>query len=314
MCGVPTHRVAFTSGATESLNLFLDGFLRDGDGVLTTALEHSSVVRPLVHLAEARDLHVEVLAPGPDGRVDPDQFATALAKREFRLVAFSHGSNVLGSVLDATSICEDARNQGCTTLVDASQTAGLLDLDVGADALVASAHKSLLAPPGLGLLAVREGVPLRLTRFGGTGSAVALDRQPEEWPTAMEPGTPNTPAVLGLGAALDYIQAQGRDRLLATELALVDELRRELGSRARVYGPDTGPRVPVLSFTLEDLDPAEAGVILESAGIHVRTGFHCAPWLHHLLETTAAGTVRVSPGPFNSLADTLEVPTALLGG
>ena len=314
MCGVSTHRVAFTSGATESLNLFLDGFLRPGDAVLTTAMEHSSVVRPLVHLAEARDLHIEVLPPDREGGIHPDQFTTALSKREFRLVAFSHGSNVLGSVLNAATICDTARNQGCTTLVDASQTAGLLDLDVGADAIVASAHKSLLAPPGLGFLAVREGIPVRMTRFGGTGSAVALDRQPEEWPTAMESGTPNTPAILALGAALDYIEERGRDSILAWELSLVDALRRELNSRAQVYGPANGPRIPVLSFTLSDLDPAEAGVILDSAGIHVRTGFHCAPWLHDLLGTSAAGTVRVSPGPFNSLADTLEVPRVLPGG
>lgn len=311
MCGVPDHRLVFTSGATDSLNTFLDGYLRPGDRVLTTAVEHNSLVRPLVHLQQARGIEFDVIPPGSDGRISPAGFAVALAQRSYRLVAFSHASNVIGTVQDAGEICRLVRGHRGTSLLDASQTAGLLDLDVGADVVVASAHKSLLAPPGLGVLAVGEPVELAPSRFGGTGSSVALEQQPSEWPGAMESGTPNTPAILGLGAALEFLESRGRATILAEELANLDELRAALSNRATVYGPATGARIPVLSFNVHDLDPAEVGMILAGAGVHVRTGFHCAPWLHAHIGTAAAGTVRVSLGPFSSRTDILALTTAL---
>jgi cysteine desulfurase / selenocysteine lyase len=314
MCGVPAHRVVFTSGATESLNLFLDGFLDHGDRYLTTSLEHSSLARPLRHLGERRALEGEVIPTDPEGRIEPRRFAAEMDRTPPRLVAFSHASNVLGTVLDARSICTDARQRGIITLLDASPTAGLLDLDVGADVVVGSAHKSLLAPPGLGFLAVREGVPLRVTRFGGTGSSVALDTQPETWPSAMESGTPNTPAILGLGAALDFIDERGRDAILEAELGLIDQFRIELKGRATLHGTGDGPRIPVLSFNVQGFDAAEIGLLLDAAGIEVRTGFHCAPHLFENLPHTAGGTVRVSVGPFNSASDVRELTTALPGG
>ncbi|MEE2886903.1 MAG: aminotransferase class V-fold PLP-dependent enzyme [Planctomycetota bacterium] len=311
MCAVPDSRLVFTSGATDSLNTFLDGYLRSGDRVLTTALEHSSLVRPLVHLRQARGIEFDVIPPTGDGRVSPAGFAVALAQRSYRLVAFSHASNVTGAVQDAAEICRLARGHRSTSLLDASQTAGLLDLDVGADVVVASAHKSLLAPPGLGILAVREAVDLPPSRFGGTGSSVAMEQQPSEWPAAMESGTPNTPAILGLGAALEFLESRGRDTILAEELANLDELRTALQDRVTTYSPTAGPRIPVLSFNVHDLDPAEVGMLLAGAGIHVRTGFHCAPWLHEHLGTAAAGTVRVSLGPFSSRTDVLALTKAL---
>ncbi len=314
MCGVRAHRVVFTSGSTESLNLFLDGFLQPGDSFLTTNLEHSSLVRPLSHLGERRDLRGTWLPTDEHGRVSAEQFANELQRGDYRLVAFSQASNVFGSVMDAQLICAAAREHACVSLLDASATAGLLDLDVGADAVVGSAHKSLLGPPGLGFLAVREGVPLTITRFGGTGSSIALATQPEEWPTAMESGTPNTPAILGLRAGLDFIAAKGRDSILSRELGLIDQLRAELVDRAILYGPITGDRIPVLSFNLQGFDPAEVGLILDAAGIHVRTGYHCAPHLFGGLRDQPRGTVRVSVGPFNSADDVRALTTALPRG
>jgi selenocysteine lyase/cysteine desulfurase len=312
-CGVPPQRLVFTSGATESLNRFLAGTLQPGDRVLTTALEHSSLVRPLVHLRETLGIEVEVLQPDPDTRIPAERFAAALARDRFRLVAFSHASNVVGCVLDASAICRVARSHGALSLLDASQSAGLLDLAVGADAVVGSAHKSLLAPPGLGFMAVGEDVVLRADRWGGTGSSTALDRQPEEWPTAFEPGTPNTPAIVGLAAALEYLDAETPAAILARELELIDQLRAGLGDHAEFYGPDSGPRIPIASFNVDGLDPAEAGLLLDAAGVHVRTGFHCAPWIHARLGAVG-GTVRVSVGPFNRPDDIRRVTTALTGG
>jgi selenocysteine lyase/cysteine desulfurase len=310
LCDVPPDRVAFTSGATESLNLLLRGMLGRGDSVLTTALEHSSVVRPLQQLRGELELSVDVLPVDRVGILDVRAVERALEQGGYRAMVFTHASNVTGSAIDATRICTAARRAGCLTLVDASQTAGLLPLDVGADALAASAHKSLLGPPGLGFLAVRSSVELRPVKQGGTGSAAALELHPAQWPERMEAGTPNTPAIFGLHAALDWRDT--RDPL-SHGLALLDFLRGRLAARpgARVLGPADGPRVPVLSFVLEDLDCAEAGVILAEAGIHVRTGFHCAPWIHRHLGTESSGTIRISPGPFNTEDDVLAVVDAL---
>lgn len=308
MCGLP--RVAFTSGATEALNMALRGLLGPGDAVLTTAFEHSSVVRPLNALREELDLRIEVLEPQRDGSLGAEQFEQKLRQGGFRLLVFSHASNVVGSALAAADLCDLARAHGCTSLVDASQSAGHLALDVGADLLAASAHKGLLGPPGLGFLAARGDVEIRSTKQGGTGSAEALDRHPETWPQAFEAGTPNTPAIFGLHAALEWSAQHPAARDQA--LALTDELRAALGSRGyRVFAASpTEPRVAITSFTSDAYDPAELGILLAEAGVHVRTGHHCAPWLHRCLGTPR-GTVRVSPGPFNRATDIAALLEAL---
>jgi selenocysteine lyase/cysteine desulfurase len=324
LVGMPPERVAFTSGCTESINLFLRGFLRRGDRVLTTAFEHSSLVRPLLALQGERELQVDVLPPDlllpeglpaeglpPEGRhgLAVAAVRSALAAKRPRLFAFTHASNVTGAAFDAAAFCAAARAQGCTTLLDASQTAGHLDLRVGADAVAASAHKALLAPPGLGFLAVRAEVPLEGQKQGGTGSSRALDVHPREWPTAFEAGTPNTPAICGLHAALRWRQTRPPGDLLQRALQRVEELQGLLlaDPRFRVFAPPPGPRTPVLSFAHGRLDPGEIGALLDAADVHVRTGHHCAPWLHRHLGTETAGTVRVSPGPEVTAADIRSV-------
>jgi selenocysteine lyase/cysteine desulfurase len=315
LCGVPAERVAFTSGATEGLNLLLRATLAKGDAVLTTDIEHSSLARPLLALGEEIGITVRRVPCDPAGRVAPDAIAAALRAMRFRLVAFSHASNVTGAVLDAAAICASARELGVASLLDASASAGLLPLAVGADMVVASAHKHLHAPPGLGFVAVRPGLALRSVKQGGTGSARALDRHPTEWPTAFEAGTPNSPAILGLAAALRWLEGRS-ESLLRDGLARIDELREALTRRSGVAFQSPGPeseRIPVLSVTLADLDPSEAGALLADAGIHVRTGFHCAPWIHERLGTSRAGTVRFSPGPQISAAQIQETARALSG-
>jgi selenocysteine lyase/cysteine desulfurase len=318
LCGMPSERIAFTSGATESLNAFLWGLLHPGDRVLTTAAEHSSVARPLRELSEQRGVELEVLPVDAHGYVDPDLAARVLAQGSFRVFALSHASNVTGAVQDAARFCALARAAGCLTLLDASQTAGVLPLDaVPADAIAASAHKSLLGPPGLGFLAVRYGVHLRATKQGGTGSSRALDRQPSEWPTLLEAGTPNTPAIAGLAAALAWIEARGLAALHRHGLAVADALREALAERLgpslAVQSPPSSrsDRIGVISFNVAGLDPAEAGAILAGAGVHVRSGFHCAPWIHRYTGTEAAGSVRASGGPFVSAEQATSVARVL---
>lgn len=311
LCGVPAQRVAFVSGATEGLNLALRALLHRGDGVLTTAFEHSSVVRPLLALRAERDLRVEVLPPAEGGAFPRvADFAEAMGRHRPRVVVFTHASNVTGAVADAAAICAAARAAGCTTVLDASQTAGLFDLDLGADVVIASGHKALHGPPGIGFVAAREGLDLPPQKQGGTGSSRALEQHPREWPTAFEAGTPNTPAIFGLGAALAWLGEQGSEALLREALAhraaLAAGLRAKPGVRLLPDGP--GPHAPVLSFVHDDFDPSELGALFAAAGVHVRTGFHCAPWLHAHLGTAATGTVRLSPGPFLGAG---ELATAL---
>ncbi|MCB9878482.1 MAG: aminotransferase class V-fold PLP-dependent enzyme [Planctomycetes bacterium] len=305
LVGVPTARVAFVSGATEGLNLALRALCRPGARVLTTPFEHSSVVRPLRALADERHIELEVVGARTDGTPDADPIVAALRAGAADLLVFTHGSNVTGAVLDAALLCEEARRHGVTTLLDASQTAGLLPLDVGADVLVASGHKALHGPPGIGFVAAREGIEMLPQKHGGTGSATALDRHPTDWPQAFEAGTPNTPAIFGLDAALTWLRDEQPSLLLQRSLAAVDRLRDglRLVSGTRTLGDQTGPRTPVLSFVHERYDPLEMSALLAAAGVHARAGFHCAPWIHDVLGTASAGTLRVSTGPATSDAD-----------
>lgn len=316
LCGVRKERLLFTSGATEAANLFLRGFLRDGDTVVASAAEHSAVARPLRGLQAEGRIQLHVVPVDEFGYMRRDRLHAALERHAPRLLAVNHASNVTGAVQDIASAGALARSHACTILVDASQSAGVLPLhDLPADVLFASAHKSLLGPPGLGFLALRDGVPLRPVKLGGTGSASAQDSPPEVWPGSFEAGTPNMPSIAGLGAALAWIEARGMAHLHRQGLEQIDSLRasltQELGAGVRLLGPESGPRIAVLSFTLRDLDPAEAGTMLDAAGVHVRTGFHCAPWIHGCIGTEAGGTIRVSPGPFVSAADIQRVVRAL---
>ena len=312
LVGLPADRVAFTSGATESINLFLRAFLQPGDLVLTTAFEHASIARPLRALQRTMQLRVRVLEPDHDMGLSADTVQRALDESRPRLFAFSHASNVTGAQFDATAFCELARQFRTTTLLDASQTAGHTTIDVGADAVACSAHKALLGPPGLGVLACRAGLELTSQKQGGTGSSAALDEQPTEWPTAFEAGTPNTPAIFGFDAALALAPPDAQRARLDASLAIVHELESRMRDDDRfvVYAPK-GPRMPVLSFVRNDLDPADIGAMLDAHDIHVRTGHHCAPWIHRFLGSEHGGTVRLSPGPEVSADDIRRVWEAL---
>src|SRR5262245_33615811 len=233
LTGVPADRVAFTSGATESINLFLRALLRPGDAVLTTAFEHSSVVRPLRALQRLHGLRIEVLPPDADLGLDAAAVRSALAALRPRLFVFTHASNVTGALFDAAAFCALARATGTATLLDVSQTAGHVPIDVGADAVAGSAHKALQGPPGLGFLCVRKDLELPPQKQGGTGSSRALDEHPTRWPEAFEAGTPNTPAIVGLDAALTVHAARPPGDALRRARAAVAALEERLRGDAR---------------------------------------------------------------------------------
>lgn len=299
---LPPERIAFVSGATEGLNLVLRALLRPGAHVLTTAFEHSSVVRPLRALQDERQLTIDILPPVRGG-IDALALDHALRRSRVDLFVFAHASNVTGACFDAALLCQLCRQAGVRTVLDASQTAGLIDLRVGADVVVASCHKALGSPPGLGFVATA--LPLLPQKQGGTGHGRSFDRHPTEWPAAFEAGTPNTPAIFGLHAARAGRTPADDERDLRHALACIDELAAGLAAAGgwRLLRHDAPFRVPILSLAHDVLDPAEVAGILADRGIHVRSGQHCAPWLHEHLGTGAAGTLRLSTGATTTAAE-----------
>jgi len=313
MTGHEKDRVAFCSGATEGLNLVLRALLPDDTRVLTTPFEHASVVRPLVALRDERCLVVDVADRGANDGPTDEAILDALRTAPPRVLVFTHASNVTGGVFDAKRLCDAARDVGAITVLDVSQTAGYLPIDVGADVVIGSCHKAMHGPPGIGFVAARSDLELLPQKQGGTGSSVALERHPSHWPQAFEAGTPNTPALFGTAAALDWLAEQQPAQLLRRSLQSL--LAIEAGLRElpgmRVLAPGSDVRTPVLSLVHTEYDPLEIGAILAGSDIHARTGFHCAPWVHAHLGTAASGTVRIATGPETSEAEVDTVLAAL---
>lgn len=303
------ERIVFTLNATDALNMAVKGALRPGDHAIMTALEHNSVTRPLNRLAAEGGVRVTVVPASTTGSIDPADIRRALTAQT-RLVAVVHGSNVTGSLQPIAELGQLVRGHGALFLVDASQTAGAVPIDVEEaciDLLAAPGHKALLAPSGTGLLYVGPRVTLHPWREGGTGIFSEEPLQPETFPHAMESGSPNTLGLAGLCESARYLLARGIVSIQAHELALTTQLLNGLARNphVRVHGPaPKEPRVGVVSLSLEDWAPlAVAEVLDERFGIAVRAGLHCAPGAHRAIGTFPAGTVRISPGPFTTAAE-----------
>lgn len=310
LLGCAAERVILTANATHALNLALLGYAwKPGDVVLTTAAEHNSVLRPLYYLQKWGRLRYEVLPVGPDGRVQLQQWASALARLKPRMAVFTHASNVSGAVQDALALCAFAKEAGADVLVDASQTAGLLPLTPaawGADLVAFTGHKYLLGPQGTGGLYVGPGVELRPVLTGGTGVRSDEDEMPPQLPGRLEAGTGNGPSFAGLAAALDYAWQNPLDaaRLLGYTVRLEDGLRR-IGMTVL---PVAGPRTPVLSAVSPIYDAETLGEILAASyEIVCRTGLHCAPHYPNM----PGGTVRFSLSRFTTDAQVEQTITAL---
>jgi cysteine desulfurase / selenocysteine lyase len=300
----PEH-VIFTLNATDALNLALKGVLKPGDHVVTTSMEHNSVARPLRKLQRAAVTATFVPA-SPEGLVSVSAMAEAIQPGT-RLVAMTHASNVSGTLQPVAEVGRLCRERGLLLLVDAAQTAGAYPIDVermSIDLLAVPGHKSLLGPPGTGALVVGEGLRLETLREGGTGSESESDEQPEGLPERLEAGTVNTVGIAGLGAALQFIEETGREQIRVHEEALVQRLLHGLSKTPGVslYGPAPGEeRAAVVSLNLEGWDPHEAAAVLDSSfDIQCRAGLHCAPLAHRTIGTFPLGTLRLSPGLFNT--------------
>lgn len=308
------HRVIFTLNATDALNIAIKGVLVPGDHVVTTVLEHNSVARPLNRLERDGLIRVTRVGVSPEGLVDPEDIRRTLTPQT-KLVAIIHGSNVVGSLQPITDIGAIIREHEALFLVDASQTAGAVPLDVNTsciDLLAFPGHKALLGPPGTGGLYVGPRAHLMPWREGGTGILSELPMQPEELPYALEAGSHNTLGLAGLRESLRFIRHYGVEWVRAHELSLtarlLEGLRRE--ERCVVYGPhELEQRIAVISLTFEGCPPDHIGEFLNREyDLAVRTGLHCAPGAHQAMGTFPEGTVRISPGYFTT---TMEIDRCL---
>ena len=309
-------RIIFTLNATDALNMAIKGALRPGDHVMTTLIEHNSVSRPLMGL-ERSGVSVTRVAPNAEGFVEVEAIAKAI-RSETRLIALTHASNVLGTIQPAREVGRLAREKNILFLLDAAQTAGVLPIDViadGVDLLAFPGHKSLLGPMGTGGLYVGERAELSVWREGGTGADSASPEQPSEMPFRLEAGTPNVAGIAGLCAGLRFIAEKGVAAILEHERSLlamlVEGLRND--KRFALYGSlEVSRRVPTLALNISGWDPTEVGTILDqNFGIAVRTGLHCAPSTHKVVGAWPTGSVRLSPGYFNTEADIEQALTAL---
>lgn len=291
----------FTRGCTESCNLMLKGVLRPGDRVVVGSMEHNSVARPLAVLA-ARGVDVVKVMGGADGRIDPDAIAAAVGAAPTRAVVCQHVSNVTGTIQPIAEIARIAHKARALMLVDGAQGAGHLEVDVerlGVDAYAISGHKGMLGPQGVGLLYLHPELEVEGIVEGGTGGGSETAEMPTSRPDRYEAGTPNTPGILGLGAAATYLVANGaaqgeRERQLTRRLleGIVD-----LGGY-RVFGPSADvARGPVVSVVPASGTPSELAAWLDREhSIACRAGLHCAPWAHETIGTRETGTCRFGLG------------------
>ena len=311
-CPRPDH-VIFCSNATEALNIAIYGLLGPGEHAVSTDLEHNSVLRPLYDL-QRRGLRVDFVPADRQGRVDYAVFEK-LITADTKAVVCTHASNLTGNALDLPRIAELAHAKSALLIVDASQTAGALPIDMtamGIDVLCFTGHKGLMGPQGTGGLCVRPGLELRPFKRGGSGVHSYEPDQPGEYPTRLEAGTLNAHGIAGLSAALDYFSVVGRESLYAREHARMTrfcEAVREIEG-VTVYGDFSQPlRAGIVSLNVRDLDSAEiADVLGTDWNIAVRAGAHCAPRMHRALGTQEQGAVRFSFSPFTTPE---EVETAI---
>jgi cysteine desulfurase family protein len=298
------HRIIFTSSATEALNLVINGLLNLDDHVITTGIEHNSVMRPL----RALENTVTVVPCSKEGFLEPDDIRKAISKNT-RLIVMNHASNVVGTILPIAEVGEIAHDYGVLLCVDAAQTAGAFPIGINEakiDLLAFSGHKSLFGPPGTGGLYIRVGVEQLLQPLirGGTGSRSEHEYQPDFLPDKYESGTPNTLGLAGLNAGTRFVLSKGVTTLRTKEEKVTQLLISGLESipKVTIYGSrDAQKQIAVLSFNIAGLTPSNVAMELEQQhGIMCRPGLHCAPIAHKTIGTFPEGTVRLSPGYFNS--------------
>lgn len=304
------QEVIFTPGVTYSLNMLLGGFLKKGDHVITTSMEHNAVMRPL-HALSKKGVACDIVPCGRDGSLNAPDIVPFI-KRETKAVVMLHASNVCGTILPIEAVSEICAERGLRLIVDAAQTAGVLDIDArGIDALAFPGHKGLLGPQGIGGFIVKKEFAGEIAPLitGGTGSLSHELEQPEFLPDKFESGTLNIPGILGLKKAVEYLGATGIAAIYEREMELTGAFLsrlRGIGGVKLVGGEDVAGRVAVVSLDFPGRDSAAIAAALDGDyGVMTRCGLHCAPVAHQTLGTYPHGTLRFSFGHFNT-ADEVE--------
>ncbi|MHC4276139.1 MAG: aminotransferase class V-fold PLP-dependent enzyme [Planctomycetota bacterium] len=324
------ERIVFTLNATDAINMALKGLLKEKDHVITSNLEHNSVARPLYGLEKRGLISVTTVDASREGVLDPESIERAI-NSQTRLIIVTHSPNVLGTIQPVRDIGRVARDREILFMVDAAQSAGVWPIDVEKDLMDLMAftgHKGLFGPPGTGGLYVGERVTKILPwREGGTGTDSESPAHPEEFPFALEGGTPNFVGIVGLKAGLEFIAESGIDdirlhgqQMLRKILSDIEDDDRFVlyGPRLREHGHEHGhgqeteDRLPIVPLNIKGLEPSVAGGILDQTyGIAVRSGLHCAPLTHKGMGSFPHGAVRVSPGYFNTEDDIVQLINAL---
>ena len=298
-------RIAFTCNSTESLNIAIKGSLNPGDHVITTTLEHNSVLRPLYEM-QSQGVELTVIESDNRGCICYDDFEKAI-RPETRVIVCTNGSNLTGNRLDIERVGKIAADHGIRFIVDASQTAGVFEIDVQKmhiDILCFTGHKGLLGPQGTGGIYVREGIELRPLKSGGSGVDTYNTHHPAEMPTALEAGTLNGHGIAGLGAGVKYIMDTGMEHIRETEQHYMWKFYNGVKDipGVKIYGDfETEDRCPIVTLNIADYDSSEVSdELLMTYGISTRPGAHCAPLMHKALGTVDQGAVRFSFSHFNT--------------
>ena len=306
-------RIAFTCNATEALNIAIHGAIHPGEHVITTACEHNSVLRPL-YLKEKEGTELTIIPADKKGRIRYDLLESSV-KSNTSAIVLTHASNLSGNVTDLAFVSNFAKKHGLLLIVDASQTAGSLPINVvkmGIDILCFTGHKGLFGPQGTGGLYVREGLTLSPLKSGGSGIHSFDRQQPTDMPTALEAGTLNGHGIAGLNAGLDYILSTGVKNIHTKEISLARRFANGISdiSDLKLYGDIDAPlRTPIISLNIGNMSSASVSDILwEDYEICVRAGAHCAPLMHKTFGTEKQGAVRFSFSCFNTEA---EIDTAI---
>jgi cysteine desulfurase family protein len=298
-------QIIFTKNATEALNIAIFGLLKPGDHVITSGMEHNSVMRPL-RAMEKRGVELSVVPCSPSGEMNPDDVDRAI-KKTTRAIYLTHASNVTGTIMPISKVGKIARKKEVLFCIDAAQTAGVIPISVeemSIDLLAFTGHKSLFGPQGTGGLYIRNGLEGEISplTMGGTGSRSESQEHPDFLPDKFESGTPNSIGIAGLGAGIQFIRRTGIESIRKKEQELTAMLIDGIASitGTTLHGClDPERQTAVLSFNIEGMSPAEVALALdEEFNIMSRPGLQCAPAAHHTMETFSEGTVRLSPGYF----------------
>ncbi len=306
--GDEAHHICFGYNSTDALNTIIQGTVKRGDHVVSSRLEHNSVLRPLHHMKAAGWVDYDLVPFDDGGFVKPEWVASAI-KPNTRLVVLTHASNVIGTIQPIGEIGRICEEKGVPLVVDASQTAGVVPIKArewGVSGLAFTGHKSLLAPTGIGGMMLAPGFDPEPTRFGGTGVESKSPEHTLTYPNRLEAGTINLFGVIALGMTVDYIHRELRGTY-EREMRLLTRLRDGLAKIRGVhllYADSLERHVPVISCVVEGHNSADVGVILDGDyGIAVRTGLHCSPRVHEDISTADGGAIRFSLGPFNKKED-----------